>query len=126
GVAWVHNTDGLVGWGRAAQIEVSGPDRFDEAQQWWNDVIASAVVRDDLDLPGSGLVAFGTFTFAEESAATSTLIVPEIVVGRRGSDSWVTLIGAGLSGVPPLTAHDEPPHPEPTFSDGSVDGVAWQ
>lgn len=126
GVAWVHNTDGLVGWGRAAQIEVSGPDRFTEAQQWWNDVMASAVVRDDLDLPGSGLVAFGTFTFADESAATSTLIVPEIVVGRRGSDSWVTLIGAGLSGVPPLTAHDEPPHPEPTFSDGSVDGVAWQ
>ena len=125
-LVWVHNGDGLIGWGRAAQVEVSGPGRFAEAQEWWDAVTTSAVVRDDVDLPGSGLVAFGSFTFADETAATSTLIVPEIVVGRRGDDAWITLIGAGLTGAPDLTAHEPRRQQAPAFSDGAVDGVAWQ
>jgi len=127
GVAWVHNGDGLVGWGRAAEIEVSGPDRFAEAQRWWDAIASSAVVRDEVDLPGSGLIAFGSFAFADHTEATSTLIVPEVVVGRRGDAAWVTVIGTGLSGVPPLAVHDPGPvAAAPTFSDGSVDGMTWQ
>ncbi len=126
GFAWVHNGDGLVGWGRAAQFDASGPTRFSETQEWWDSVTATAVVRDDLDLPGSGLVAFGSFTFADDTAATSTLIVPEIVVGRRGTDTWITLIGTGLTGAPELTPHEPRPSQTPRFSDGSVDGIAWQ
>ena len=125
-LAWVHNGDGLVGWGRAAQVDVSGPERFAEAQSWWDSVVSAAVVRDDLDLPGSGLVAFGSFTFADDTAAASTLIVPEIVVGRRGADTWITLIGAGLAGAPDLVAHEPTASSAPAFSDGAVDGVAWQ
>ena len=125
-VAWVHNGEGLVGWGRAAHLEVAGPERFAEAQSWWDEVCGSAVVRDDVDLPGSGLVAFGSFTFGDD-ADGSTLVVPEVVVGRRGDDTWVTVVGTGLAGTPDLPHHaaTEPSGP-PAFADGPIDGMQWQ
>ena len=34
GLAWTTADEGLVGWGEAARIELSGPDRFARAQAW--------------------------------------------------------------------------------------------
>ena len=51
--------------------------------------MAHAVVRDDVRLPGSGLVAFASFTFDGEDAESSVLVVPEVVVGRRGDRTWL-------------------------------------
>ena len=34
-LAWVRGDTGLVGWGVAAQVELSGPDHFAAAQAWW-------------------------------------------------------------------------------------------
>ncbi len=126
GVAWVHHGDGMVGWGRAAEISVSGADRFAEAQRWWDALTAGAVVRDEVDVPGSGLVAFGSFTFSDRTEATSTLVVPEVVVGRRGDDTWVTVVGSGLAVPPELTEHEVPVQPAPELREGAVDGEAWQ
>ncbi len=53
------------------------------------------MVRDEVGLPGSGLVCFGSFAFADEPG-DSVLVVPEVVVGRRGDRAWVTTISAGL------------------------------
>ncbi len=124
--AWVHGGDGLVGWGRAAELRASGPDRFAEAAAWWREMSAHAVVRDDVDTPGSGLVAFGSFTFADD-ADGSVLVVPEVVVGRRDGVTWVTVIGLGISAAPTVAPTAAPRQPSgATFTDGPVDSTAWQ
>jgi len=124
-LAWVHGGDGLVGWGHAATLQPSGAGRFDEAAAWWSRLASSAVVRDEVDVPGSGLVGFGTFTFADD-AEGSTLVVPEVVIGRRDGTSWVTVIGTALSHLPLLRATAPPAAPVGTaFADGPVDGEAW-
>ena len=124
--AWVHHGDGLVGWGRAAELTCSGAGRFDDAAQWWQEVSAHAVVRDDVDLPGSGLVAFGSFTFTDD-AAGSALVVPEVVVGRRDGQTWLTVVGHGITAVPHVAASDAPSSPVgATFADGPVDSITWQ
>jgi len=41
-------------------------------------------------LPGTGPVAFGSFAFSKTSAHESRLIVPEIVVGVRDNQAWLT------------------------------------
>src|SRR5690606_38024134 len=64
--AWVRGGEGLVGWGRAAEVRPTGADRFTRASAWWADLVGTAVVRDEVRLPGSGLVAFGSFAFADE------------------------------------------------------------
>ena len=121
-LAWVQGGEGLVGWGEAARFDVSGPDRFAAAQAWWEGLVSSAEVRDDVRLPGSGLVAFGSFAF-DPRTGSSVLVVPEVVVGHRDGHWWVTTTGgAPTSPVP----QPRPPAPSSVvFADGAVTGSEW-
>jgi menaquinone-specific isochorismate synthase len=125
--AWLRRGEGIVGWGVAASLRTSGADRFDDAVEWWADVAASAVARADLAIPGSGLVCLGSFAFAD-APGDSVLVVPRVVVGRRGHRTWVTLIGDDeLSPAPVLDPQDAPRAPgEVVFTDGDVDGAEWE
>ncbi len=95
-LAWVRDGSGLVGWGEAARFEVSGPDRFAEADRWWQEFTAGLDVDDELGVPGSGPVAFVSMAFADRPGH-SVLVVPSVVAGVRNGDAWVTEIGAGAS-----------------------------
>jgi menaquinone-specific isochorismate synthase len=126
--SWVRNGEGLVGWGRALAFETSGSRRFAQAQLWWRSVVEHAVVRDDLRLRGTGPVAFGSFSFSADSPAGATLVVPEVLVGQRGSQWWMTTVGVdshlpgGLSpspAAPPVAPLDV------TFADGALSGAQW-
>ncbi len=123
-LAWVHGRDGLVGWGRAAELTVEGPERFDQARAWWDSLRRRAVVRDEVDVPGSGLTAFGTFDFAADGAGR--LVVPEVVVGRRDGVCWVSVVGTTIRAVPTLRSRPEPQDAgEVSFRDGGVDAAQW-
>src|SRR6478735_6685251 len=91
-LTWVRRGDGLVGWGEAARVDVTGPDRFADAERWWHGLVRSAVVRDEVGLPGTGPVAFGSFAFDDLSAAGGALVVPRVVVGRRDGQAWLTVV----------------------------------
>ena len=133
-LTWLHKGEGLVGWGVAAELRTTGPGRFVEADAWWSQVTARAVVRDEVGVPGSGLVAFGSFAFADtvhpEGPGRSVLVVPEVVVGRRGDHAWVTTVDRG--GLPPVLGADavdpagQPSRPSGiAFTDGALDGERW-
>ena len=125
--AWLRRGEGIVGWGVAASIRTSGPRRFAEAVDWWHQIAAGAVVRDELGVPGSGLVCLGSFAFADEPG-DSVLVVPHVVVGRRGERTWVTVISDDEVSPPPeLVRQPEPRDPGTvTFADGDVDGAEWE
>jgi len=89
---FLRRGDGIAGLGEALRLEFHGPDRLREAADAWRRVSAAAAVSDPVGLSGSGLVAFGAFTFDDESERASVLIVPEVIVGRRDQTSWVTRI----------------------------------
>lgn len=109
GHAWVRDGAGFVGWGEAARFSVSGPERFSRAQRWWSEWCEQAVVDDQVAVRGSGPVAFASFTF-DYGPQESVVIVPAVVVGRRGDRTWLTTIEApGASGDLPT----EPVRPTP-------------
>ena len=89
---WQRRGEGIAGIGEAVRLEFSGPDRVTDAAEAWRSLAAAASVVDPVQVPGSGLVAFGTFAFADESEQASVLVVPSIVIGRRAGRSWVTTI----------------------------------
>jgi len=127
-LAWVRRGEGLVAWGEAARLEVRGPDRFDEARRWWAQISARAVVRDDVRLPGSGLVAFASFAFDPLDPATSVVVVPQVVVGHSGGRTWVTAVGDGSLPALPATLEPAAPAARPvgvTFADGTRSGAEW-
>jgi len=88
-LAWVHGEEGLVGWGEVARLDTAGPARFREADRWWRSFAARLSVEDEVGLPGTGPVAFASFTFADD-APGSVVIVPRVVVGRRDGVAWIT------------------------------------
>ncbi|HEY8716971.1 isochorismate synthase [Pengzhenrongella sp.] len=131
-LAWVRRGDGIVGWGEVLRVPVTGPDRFADAERAWHEVLSHAVVRDEVHLPGTGAVAFGSFAFDEDSPAGGVVVVPEVVVGRRGGTSWLTTIetGARIGAAPSLAAvaRGRTPVTSPgavTFADGAVSADGW-
>jgi menaquinone-specific isochorismate synthase len=89
-LCWSRREDGLVGFGELARFAASGPDRFLEADIWWRHLVIEADITDPLEIPGTGPVAFGSFAFSKTSAFESRLVLPEIVVGIRDGQSWLT------------------------------------
>jgi menaquinone-specific isochorismate synthase len=128
-VSWVRRGEGLVGWGTAAVVRTSGATRFADAAKWWSEVVARASVSDAVAEPGSGLVSFGSLAFSD-TPGDSVLVVPSVVVGRRGPTTWITTIAASSDAtVDPavLTARDDD---SMVIADNSVtfadfDGERW-
>jgi menaquinone-specific isochorismate synthase len=125
-VIWLRRGDGLVGWGVAAEVRTHGVTRFADAGKWWSETTARADVRDDVNDPGTGLVSFGSFAFADDPG-DSILVVPKVVVGRRGDVAWVTTVGEGTAApAPDLRTADAPPAPAAvSFTDGALNGEQW-
>lgn len=129
GTAWLRRGDGLVAWGELLRIDTSGPDRFAEAETAWQRMLRHAVVRDEVRVPGTGPVAFGSFAFAAGSPAGGSLVVPRVVVGRRGDRVWVTTLDAGAVVAAPELPDLQPPPPAPgevTYTDGALTPAGWQ
>src|SRR5690625_4257268 len=127
-LAWIRDSEGIVGWGVAARSDDAGATRFTDAASWWRCLTADAVIRDEVQLPGTGPVAFGSFAFAD-SPGTSTLVVPEVVVGHRAGRWWVTTVNPSgdLPAPPSITPSDPPRRPGPvTYADGSRDASGWE
>lgn len=97
---WLRKGQGMVGLGEALRLEFSGPDRFTKAAAAWREVAAAAAVTDHVRRPGTGLVAFGTFAFDDDSSATSVLIVPQTIIGRYADASFITRISLGEDDAP--------------------------
>jgi menaquinone-specific isochorismate synthase len=122
--AWIHQGDGLVGWGEAARLTLpAGEDRFAAGEKWLAELFDGARVRDEVGVPGSGPVAFGSFTF-DPASDGSVLIVPAVVIGRRSGIAWQTTISSGAAES--LIDATAPVNPaEMRWSDGSLSAPEW-
>ncbi|TYL54621.1 isochorismate synthase [Agromyces mariniharenae] len=129
--------EGIVGLGETLRIETSGHDRVVDAAAAWTSLAAEADIDDRVGLPGTGLVAFGAFAFADQSESTSVLVVPELVLGIREGRAWVTRIAlaTGDDEAADAAASEELEIPEPaprrrvprvTFSPGAVPPEQYQ
>ena len=89
-MTFIRGGQGIIGWGVAKRLEATGPDRIAELAKKWRELVADAKIDDSVNLPGTGLVGFGSFAFADESAAKSVLIVPRLILGSRDGRVWLT------------------------------------
>ena len=122
-LSWVRNGEGLVGWGVHATTTVSGKDRFEKAREWWHHQLETFAISDSVHASGSGPVLFTSFSFDRNEE--SVLVIPQVVVGQKGLQSWITSIGN--TGQPTL------PESSPslstgefTYSDGSISTDSWK
>jgi menaquinone-specific isochorismate synthase len=126
-VAWLRGGDGMVGWGEAVRHKVASPT---EADEWWTDLVADSDVESTLESPpaGSGLAAFGSFVFdPDNTSASSGLVVPQTVLGRRNGRAWLTSVGPGGASSAPAQPVDPPRAPVGvTITDGALRPEQWR
>jgi menaquinone-specific isochorismate synthase len=126
-LSWVRRGRGLVGWGEAARVTLTaGEDRFTAGEKWLRTLFDDVTVYDRVRVPGTGPVAFGSFTF-DPASDGSVLIVPRVVVGRDGAGTaWLTTVSdgrepAGRQSWPGAAGPDgEPGPPADTPSAGTL------
>ena len=122
-LSWVRNGEGLVGWGVHATTTVTGKDRFEKAREWWHHQLETFAISDSVHASGTGPVLFTSFSFDRNEE--SVLVIPKVLVGQKGLQSWITWIGDSAQ---PLL----PESPENTsqgtfiFTDGSITTDAWK
>jgi menaquinone-specific isochorismate synthase len=123
--AWIRDGDGLVGWGEAARLTLpAGVDRFAAGEKWLAELFDAADVADDVAVPGTGPVAFGSFTF-DPASDGSVLIVPRVILGRRPGTAWRTTIEIGAEPSDGQPARWVSPS-QLRWSDGSLTPLEWQ
>lgn len=120
-LSFIRGGQGIVGFGEALRLESKLPTgRVADLSDQWRALVASANVTDDLQLPGTGLVAFGAIAFDDSSAASSVLIVPQVVLGCRDGRVWLTTVAD--STAPDFWNNQQkyPKHDSLNFSTGQV------
>lgn len=122
-LTWVRGGDGLVGWGVYASITLTGKNRFQDARDWWHEQLEKLAVADSVHATGTGPILFTSFSFSPEEE--SVLIIPEVVVGKRADQSWITWIGNKPQ--PELLRHVTPSNAKTySWSNGSLTPDQWE
>jgi menaquinone-specific isochorismate synthase len=138
--SWLRHGAGLVGWGEAASVTLpAGDDRFTSGEKWLRELVDTADIRDEVGCRGSGLVAFGSFTF-DDCSDGSVLVVPRVVLGRDGhGGAWLTSVTPADEAAAEEAEADEAEAParvirharpsapaEIAWHDGSLSSMEWQ
>jgi menaquinone-specific isochorismate synthase len=122
-LSWVRNGEGLVGWGVHATTTVSGRDRFEQARDWWHHQLETFSIANSVHGSGTGPVLFTSFSFDRNEE--SVLVIPQVIVGQKGQQSWITWIGD----QPQPVLNDLPAqysHSPFTYGDGSIISDTWK
>ena len=130
GMLWARDEIALAGVGEALRLPLARPGGVRSVQSRLRDLAGP----DELDVPGSGPVAFGAFPF--DPSRPGELVVPELLVGRGPEGRrWLTMIdddGRGsvddaLDRLSDLTAADaDRPEPSRIELESVLPPEAWR
>lgn len=119
--SWVRRDEGLIGFGEYKRVEVRGSDRFEVASRWWREALRDFEIHNNVQGSGTGPILFASFSF--DSNEPSLLVIPKVVIGRRGERRWITWIGDGTQ--PELTSITTEPKPLHLSWQGE-NGESWR
>ncbi len=92
GLLFEQRGSGLAARGEAARLEIAGDADRASSVVAAQEALAALAGDDEVRLPGTGPVAFGALPF--DPAASGTLVVPALVVGRSEDGTrWCTTVG---------------------------------
>ena len=120
-MTWVRGNEGMIGFGSYKEIEVGGANRFDDAKRWWQEALHEFEIHNNVNGSGTGPILFASFSFDPDEP--STLVIPEVVIGKRSERRWITWIGDG--GQPQLTSLETNANPL-SISWSGENGEAWR
>ena len=120
--SWIRGGEGLIGFGEWKTTSVKGKNRFVDARKWWHEQLTSLKIQNSVHGSGTGPILFTSFAF--DPAEESKLVIPEVVIGKRGDKSWITWIGDKTA--PTISEFENPKSVgEVTFETGALSDSEW-
>lgn len=104
--AWLRHGQGMVALGTAWSVQTSGPHRFAAASAAFQAIAAAARIDDEVRTRTSGLIALGSFSYADTSQRASRLMVPSALLGVHDGESFLTVVGVDEEPVIPSSWRD--------------------
>lgn len=125
-LVWLSPRVAMAGFGEALRVNAgTGPERFGRAAAALAGWVGEVEVVDEVGLPGTGPVAFASFTFDPRTPG-SVLVVPEVVLGRTGDTWWITTVGdADPCRLLHPSGTGEGERDRPRFAGASIPDVVW-
>ena len=121
--SWIRGGEGLIGFGEWKSTSVKGKNRFIDARKWWHEQLATLKIENNVHGSGTGPILFSSFAF--DSAEESKLVIPQLIIGKRGDKSWITWIGE--SSAPVITEiKNTKQSGEVTFEAGALSDSEWK
>lgn len=89
----------MVGVGKASQLYAKSKQRFQEVQSLWNELQENAMIHDEYNKKGTGMVAVGGFSFDPgqqdqspwESFLDTQMTVPAYLMTKVDGESYLTI-----------------------------------
>lgn len=104
--AWLRHGQGVVARGTAWSVQTAGAHRFAAAGAAFQGVAARARVDDEVRTRMSGLIALGSFSYADGSERPSRLVVPRALLGVHDGEAFLTVVGVDEEPVMPRSWRD--------------------
>ncbi|ACU86205.1 Menaquinone-specific isochorismate synthase [Brachybacterium faecium] len=101
--AWLRHGQGVVARGTAWSVRSAGPHRFAGAGAAFRQLADRARVDDEVRVRTSGLIALGSFSYADASQRPSTLMVPRALLGVHDGEAFLTVVGVDEEPVLPAS-----------------------
>ena len=123
---WIAPGQTLVGFGEALRINPGpGRGRFAKGAAHFRAWCEAAVIEDEVGLPGTGPVAFSSYTF-DRASNGSVIVVPELLVGCH-RDRWFITTVDDTDPTPLFhpAGTTDPPADRPRYAGASVPDVHW-
>ena len=121
--SWIRSGDGLIGFGEWKSTSVKGKNRFTDARKWWHEQLATLKIENNVHGSGTGPILFTSFAF--DPAEESKLVIPQLIIGKRGDKSWITWIGE--NGAPVISElKNNKQSGEITFEIGALSDSEWK
>lgn len=74
----------IIAEGEAARLETFGKDRIQELSKAWQELVTESEIKNEVGLPGAGMIGLTSITFSEDSKAPTVLHVPKRTLVIRG------------------------------------------
>ena len=101
--AWLRHGQGVVARGTAWSVRSAGPHRFAGAGAAFRQLADRARGDDEVRVRTSGLIALGSFSYADASQRPSTLMVPRALLGVHDGEAFLTVVGVDEEPVLPAS-----------------------
>lgn len=110
----------IIAQGEVLRLQAIGENRIEELSRQWKDLVSKTEVKNEVGLPGSGLIGFTSIAFSATSETQSVISIPKTTVVIRDDIAFEVEVDGDLLPAEPTKK------PSGVFLQGDLSGTEFK